>query len=127
MMKKIENLKKVHLLLEAGKTAKQMDLTPQTLKFEFIFGIGPDGMCPFEYRLVNKNEGDTVLLPLKKEEIHLFFGHLQLPVLNLLEANHSIYLKAKVAKIEQTDSKEIVKALAQLTSHSGDCGCGFGC
>ena len=125
-MKKIENLKKVHLILEAGKTAKQMDLTPQALEFEFIFGIGPAGMCPFEYQLVNKNEGDTVLLPLKKGEIHLFFGHLQLPVIHLWEANHSIYLKAKVAKIRQPDSKEVVKALAELTSHPGDCGCGCG-
>ncbi|MGD2100146.1 MAG: hypothetical protein PVG35_21440 [Desulfobacterales bacterium] len=126
-MKKIENLKKVRLILEAGKTAKKMDLTPQALEFEFIFGIGPAGMCPFEYQLVNKKEGDRVLLHLKRDEIHLFLGHLQLPVIHLLEANNSFYLKAKVAKIEQPDSKEMVKALAELTSHPGDCSCGCGC
>ena len=126
-MNKVENLKKVTLRIEAGTNADHMDLTPKALKFEFIFGIGPDGMCPFEYELVNKMEGDIVLLQLKKEEVHLLFGHLQLPVQSLLEEKNSSYLKATIAKIEQPDSKEVVKALAELTSHAGDCGCGCGC
>ncbi|NIP23047.1 MAG: hypothetical protein GWO38_04310, partial [Phycisphaerae bacterium] len=75
-MKKVENLKKVTLRVEAGKTAELMDLIPKALEFEFIFGIGPAGMCPFEYQLVNKNEGEMVLLHLKKEEIQPFLGHL---------------------------------------------------
>lgn len=126
-MKKVENLKKVTLRVEAGKTAELMDLIPKALEFEFIFGIGPAGMCPFEYQLVNKNEGEMVLLHLKKEEIQPFLGHLQLPVLGLLEENSSFYLNAKIAKIEQPDSKEVIKALAELASHAGGCDCGCGC
>ncbi len=126
-MKKVENLKKVTLRVEAGKTAELMDLIPKALEFEFIFGIGPAGMCPFEYQLVNKNEGEMVLLHLKKEEIQPFLGHLQLPVLDLLEENSSFYLNAKIAKIEQPDSKEVIKALAELASHAGGCDCGCGC
>ena len=126
-MKKVENLKKVTLRVEAGKTAELMDLIPNALEFEFIFGIGPAGMCPFEYQLVNKNEGEMVLLHLKKEEIQPFLGHLQLPVLGLLEENSSFYLNAKIAKIEQPDSKEVIKALAELASHAGGCDCGCGC
>ena len=126
-MKKVENLKKVTLRVEAGKTVELMDLIPKALEFEFIFGIGPAGMCPFEYQLVNKNEGEMVLLHLKKEEIQPFLGHLQLPVLDLLEENSSFYLNAKIAKIEQPDSKEVIKALAELASHAGGCDCGCGC
>ncbi|MGD8991506.1 MAG: hypothetical protein PVI00_08640 [Desulfobacterales bacterium] len=126
-MKKVENLKKVNLLLEAGKAADRMDLTPKALEFEFIFGIGPDGMCPFEYELVNKTEGDIVLLHLKKEDLPLLLGHLQLPLQSLLEENDLSCLKATIAKIEQPDSKEMVKALAELTFHAGDSGCGCGC
>ena len=126
-MDKVENLKKVKLSMEAGTTAERMDLTPTALEYEFIFGIGSDGMCPFEYQLINKNEGDIVLLRLKKEEIHLFLGHLQPPILNLLEEKKSIYINVKIAKIEQADSKEVVKALAKLASHAGDCDCGCGC
>lgn len=126
-MKKIEYLKKVHLLLEAGLTAEHMDLTPEALEFDFIFGIGPDGMCPFEYELSNKNEGDIVLLHLKKQEIHPFLQHLRLPVQTLLEKNDSSFLKVTISKIEQADSKEMIKALAKLTSHPGGCACGCGC
>jgi hypothetical protein len=68
-----------------------------------------------------------VLLHLKKEEIQPFLGHLQLPALDLLEENSSFYLNAKIAKIEQPDSKEVIKALAELAAHPGDCGCGCGC
>jgi hypothetical protein len=126
-MKKVENLKKVTLRVEAGKTADHMDLTPEALEFEFIFGIGPDGMCPFEYELADKNEGDTVLLHLKKQDIHLFLQHLRLPIQALIEENDSFFLKVKLTRIEQSASKEVVKALAELTSHSGGCGCGCGC
>ena len=48
-MKKVENLTKVTLRLEAGTTADDMNLSLPVSEFEFIFGIGPDGMCPFEY------------------------------------------------------------------------------
>ena len=126
-MNKVENLKKVTLRIEAGTNADHMDLTLEALEFEFIFGIGPDGMCPFEYELVNKKEGDIVLLHIKEEEIHPFKGHLKLPFLDLLDENNSIYVKAKIVKIEQPDSKEVVKALAESTSHAGDCDCGCGC
>ena len=126
-MKKVENLKKVNLLLEAGNTAEDMDLTPEVLGFEFIFGIGPDGMCPFEYELANKNEGDIVLLHLKKQEIHHYLKHLQLPVQALIDEKNSFFLRVKISKIEQPDSKEVVRALAELTSHPGDCSCGCGC
>jgi hypothetical protein len=126
-MNKVENLKKVKLSMQAGTSTERMDLTPTALEYEFIFGIGPAGMCPFEYQLVNKNEGDIVLLHIKEEEIHPFKGHLKLPFLDLLDENNSIYVKAKIVKIEQPDSKEVVKALAESTSHAGDCDCGCGC
>ncbi len=123
-MKKVDNLKKVTLRLEAGTTAEHMDLIPAASEFEFIFGIGPAGMCPFEYELIHKNEDEIVLLHLNKEEIHHFLGHLLLPVFDLFEENKSFFLKVKIIKIDPADSKEVVKALAETTSHSSGCGCG---
>ncbi len=126
-MKKVENLKKVILRLEAGTTADHMDLTPAGLEFKFIFGIGPGGLCPFEYELVNKDEEELVLLRLNKEEVHHFLGHLHLPLMDLLEKNKSFFLKVKILKIDKPSSKEVVKALAEMASHPGDCDCGCGC
>ena len=126
-MNKIENLKKVFLSLEAGTTAESMELTPTALEYAFIFGIGPAGMCPFEYELIHKNQDDIILLRLKQEENHHFFGHLNPPILDLLEENASYFLKVTIVKVDTADSKEVVKALADSTLHSGGCGCGCGC
>ena len=126
-MNKVENLKKVTLRVEVGTTAEDMDLTTTALEYEFVFGIGPGGMCPFEYELINKNMGEIVLLHLHKEALDQFFGHIRLPVIDLFEKNEPLFLKASILKIEKPDSKEVVKALANLTAHPGGCDCGCGC
>ena len=126
-MNKVENLRKVFLKIEAGSTAERMDLTPTVLTYEFIFGIGPAGMCPLEYELIHKKEGDIVVLRIDKEVHHQLLGHLLLPIQDLFAKNDSFFLKLKIAKVKAADSKEVVKALAETTSHSGGCGCGCGC
>ena len=126
-MKKVENLTKVTLRLEAGTTADQMDLTPASPEFRFIFGIGPSGMCPFEYQLANKETGEEISLQLKKEETDRIFEHLHLPIMTLLEEHDSLHIKVKILKIEQPDATEVVKALAATASHDHGCGCGCGC
>jgi hypothetical protein len=103
-----------------------MNLTRQALEFEFIFGIGPGGMCPFEYQLINKNRNEIVLLHVKKEEVRLLFGHLHLPLHDLFEKSEALFLKIKIIKVEQPDSKEVVKAMAESAAHPGDCDCGCG-
>lgn len=126
-MTKLENLKKVTLRLEAGTMAGNMDLSLPFSEFEFIFGIGPGGMCPFEYRLANKTAGEEISIPLKKEETHRMFEHLHLPIMSLFEEHDFLYLKIQILKIEQPDSKEVVKALADMASHDHGCDCGCGC
>jgi len=126
-MEKVENLKKVTLRLEAGITADRMDLNPAESEFEFIFGIGPDGMCPFEYQLVNRAVGEEIAIHVKKEAIHPLFEHLRLPVMSLFEKHAALYLKITILKIEQPENTEIIKALSALASHHHDCDCGCSC
>ena len=126
-MKKVENLKKVTLRLQAGTAADDMNLSLSIPQFEFIFGIGPGGMCPFEYHLANKAAGEEISMPLKKEETHRMFEHLQLPIMSLFEKHDLLYLKIQILKIEQPDSREVVKALADMASHDHGCDCGCGC
>ncbi len=126
-MSKVENLKKVTIGLQAGKTADKMDLEPPETTFEFIFGISPGGMCPFEYQLANKETGEEILMQLKTEETNRLFEHLHLPIKTLLEAHDSLHLKVKILKIEQPDPAEVVKALAATTAHHHGCDCGCGC
>ena len=126
-MKKVENLTKVILGLEAGTAADRMDLTPDSPEFSFIFGIGPGGMCPFEYQLANKEAGQEISMQLKTEETNRLFEHLHLPIQTLIEAHDRLHLKVKILKIEQPDPAEVVKALAAGTAHNHGCDCGCGC
>lgn len=126
-MNKVENLTKVTLRLQAGTAADDMNLSLSVPQFEFIFGIGPGGMCPFEYQLVNKTAGEEISMPLRKEQTHQMFEHLDLPVRGFFDKHDIVYLKIQILKIEQPDSREVVKALADIASHDPGCDCGCGC
>jgi hypothetical protein len=126
-MNKVENLTKVALRMGAGTTADRMDLTPTALEFEFIFGIGPGGMCPFEYQLANKAAGEEIGIQIKKEALYPLFEHLHPPIMNLFEKHDALHLNIKILRIEKPENAEVIKALSETTSHHHDCDCGCGC
>jgi hypothetical protein len=125
--KKVEHLKKITLSLEAGTSAEKMDPGSWASEFEFIFGLGPAGMSPFEYELIDKVEGDEILIHLKKENTAVFFEHLHLPLGNLFKGRNEIFLNVKIQKIDPADNREVVKAMAEMTAHGHGCNCGCGC
>jgi len=129
-MNKIENLKKITLSIQAGTSPDTMDLTPQYPQFEFIFSLGQEGMSPFEYELVDKSEGEEVLLHINKQTFYTFFEHLNPPIGDLFDGRDDVFLNAKIAAVAAADNRDIVKGLAEMTAHSGggcDCGGGCGC
>ena len=132
-MSKIKNLKKITLTFEAGTTADIMDLLPQYPKFEFIFGLAPEGMTPFEYELVDRTEGEEILVQIDKEKYYRFFEHLSPPIMDLFDGRDAVHLKVKIVDIANADAREIVKAMAEMAHRSegacadGDCDCGCGC
>ena len=129
-MNKVENLKKITLSFQAGTSPDTMDLTPKYPRFEFIFALGQEGMSPFEYELVNKTEGEEVLLQIRKQDFYRFFEHLNPPIGDLFEGREDVYLKSKISAVATADNRDIVKALAEMTAHGGggcDCGGGCGC
>ena len=126
-MNRVENLKKINLKLQAGTSPQDMDLSPDNPEFEFVFGIGPAGISPFEYELVDKTEGQEVLVELKKENLAQFFEHLHPPSIQPASETQSIFLKISIRKITSVDDREVVKALADATAHGPGCDCGCGC
>jgi hypothetical protein len=128
-MTKVENLKKITLSFQAGTSPEKMDLTPKYTEFQFIFGLAPEGITPFEYELVEKVESDNVLLHLKKNSLNRFFIHLNPPIWDLFDGRAEVYLKANIAAVAEAHNREIVKAMADMTAHGGggDCDCGCGC
>jgi hypothetical protein len=129
-MNKVENLKKITLSFQAGTSPDTMELSPKYPKFEFIFALGQEGMSPFEYELVDKTIGDEVLLQINKQTFYSFFEHLNPPIWDLFDGREEIYLKTKIAAVAAAENRDVVKALAEMTAHSGggcDCGGGCGC
>jgi hypothetical protein len=128
-MSKVENLKMITLSLQAGGSQNTLDLIPNHPKIKFIFGLGPEGMTPFEYRLVDKVEGDSVEFLLKKSDFLNFFEHLTPFIVNLVDKYDEVYLRATIEGITPAKNREIIKAMAEMTAHGGagcDCGCGCG-
>lgn len=110
-----------------------MDLKLKYPQFEFIFALGQEGMSPFEFELVNKTQGEEVLLQINKQTFYTFFEHLNPPIRDLFEGREQVYVKAKISAVAAANNRDVVKALAEMTAHSGgsgcDCsgGCGCGC
>jgi hypothetical protein len=111
-------LKKISLLLEAGTGPENPYLTAGAIAFEFIFGMGSQGLCPFEFQLADKKEGDGLSLRVKGDELGDLFQHLPLPSLPIPESVDAFYLKVKIVKVSEADPKEVIKALAE----AGSCG-----
>ena len=128
-MNKVKNLKKITLTFQAGTSADAMDLIPQNPEFSFIFGLATEGMTPFEYELVDKSEGEEILLHLKKNALNRFFEHLSPPLGDLFEGRDEVHLKARIAAVANAENREIVQAMADMAALGGsgcDCGCGCG-
>jgi hypothetical protein len=128
-MNKIENLKKIKLSWQAGTSQDTMNLTPKYPGLEFIFGLGSSGMTLFEYELVDKVEGQSVLIHLTKDGLQRFFEHLNPPLMDLFDVRNDIYLKVKIDAVTPAENREIIKAMAEVAAHGGtgcECGCGCG-
>jgi len=114
-------LKKISLLLEAGTGPDNLDLSLEPIPFEFILGVGSQGLSPFEFQLADKKEGDGLSLHIRVEELSDLFQHLLIPSLAIPESISAIYLNVKIVKVSQADPKEVIKAMAEAA------GCGDHC
>jgi hypothetical protein len=116
-------LKKISLLLEAGTGPDKTDLTAAPIAFEFIFGAGSQGLCPFEFQLADKKEGDALSMRVRGEELADLFQHLLMSALAVLESVGAFYLKVKIVRVSEADPKEVIKAMAEAGSCGDHC-CG---
>lgn len=132
MTPSIQPLKKVGLAIKAGNGPEKYNLTPSPMAFEFLYGIGSDGLTPFEVMLGGKAEGDTLTLAVSADDAPQFFGHFLLSLrqglgLHLLPAE--LCLDLKVTAVSDAENREMVQALARAAGHGGcggSCGCGCG-
>jgi hypothetical protein len=124
--KVVRPLSRIILTLEAGTTAARMDVTDGPQPFDFVFGLGSGGLTPFEFSLADRSCGDQVEIEVSREEAPGTFGHLcsQLPF--RIAEHDRLHLRLRICSVEAAGSREIVRAMAQLSACGDGCDCGCG-
>jgi len=123
----VDNLRKISLSVEAGTTQKQMELTREPERLDFIYGIGSKGITPFEYELANRKKGEVVAIHVRPETASAYFAHLGCVILPHIDKRNETYLKVTVRDVVLPDNREIITAMAQRTECGAGCDCGCGC
>lgn len=123
---KVEPMKKICLRYTAGTSEGADDLVSPAEAFEFVYGIAPDGLTPFEYALADKYPGDRIQYRVERERIIETFGHLLSNMGKIPAHQDRFYLNIEVADIQETNQREMIQAMAAATACGGDCGCGCG-
>lgn len=119
-------LQQVKLALEAGTTAESVALTPQPIAYDFIFGLGAEGLVPFERALADRRVGELISLRLDPRALQAAFEHLPLPGILLPARAADLFLRVTVVAVEPADQREVIRQLARRSACGGDCGCGCG-
>lgn len=118
----IEFPSRVTIAMKTDKSAPLSGKPEQSIRFDFIWGIGLNGLTDFELALLKKNQGEDVPFTLHPETVHGMFEHIAPHVLSICRSNAEICVTASIQKIERANNREVVKAIAGLKE--GGCGCG---
>lgn len=123
----IEPLDSVRLAVEAGTEEGCFDLTEAPFTLEFVFGIGTEGLTPFEFELSKRTVGEEMRVAARRETAPQFFRHLTLPLFQQLQPPESFFIQVRVMEARPARGREVVQAMAALTECGSEGGCGCGC
>lgn len=127
----IQNLKKVRVLIEAGLREDDFSLTKEPIPVEFIIGLGQEGFTPFEFQLLNRQQGDQLAFNAERDQLHEFFHPVCIPVPSLPDTRGPLHFKVRIERVTTPENREIIKQMARIADcgdgHCGDQGCGCGC
>jgi hypothetical protein len=121
-----ESFKRVRVSFALAPGSGQPKAADEKVDYEFIYGIGVKGLCPFEMQLAGRRAGDTVSFHLDLANARDYFGHLHPPIEVLLEKREEMQIAATVRRVRAAQPQEIVGAMAAAVGGHG-CGCGCGC
>ena len=122
----VDVLKEITVTLSADAEPERRGRTPRQTELRFIFGIGSQGLTPFEYLLNGRGVGETVRFRLGPGEWAGFFAHLSPHLGSLVGGPNEGRFNARVERVETADGRAVVKAMAASVAHGGG-GCGGGC
>ncbi len=123
----VEPMKKVRIYYMLNPDSNAPDTPPVSGFREFIFGLGKEGLTPFESTLSGKMAGETVSISGKKKDLHTMFEHLT-AIIDIFPSrlSNEFILSVNIDDVAYASPREIVKELARLSAcdhhHDGE-GC----
>ena len=121
---RIETLKKVTVTFRAGTSPGGDDLASGNESFGFVYGLAIEGLTPFEFQLGGKSAGDTVEFSVPARDLCKTFQHLTIPGLDEPGPNEEVHFSFHIESVDTADSREVVKAMAELSAcGGGSCDC----
>ena len=94
----------------------------ESYPYDFVFGIGVDGLSPFEFDLSGKGVGHESAYDLKRDELGRLFQHLTPPPF-LCDTPEAFTLRVRVIGVGPADQRDVIKAMADASSCGSHC-CG---
>jgi hypothetical protein len=129
-MSELKTMKKTVVSVRLVHGQSSATGTEKPVTFSFIYGIGRDGLSPFEQRLELCSVGQCVQFEVKADAVAESFGGLFAEVRELIEGKvlpENLVFEIKIIKLEDVENREVVAALARSASgcgSGGSCGCG---
>lgn len=128
-MSELKSMNKVNVTVNlTNNSLEGVGLEPVSLSF--IYGIGRDGLTPFECSLEGRCLGDHIEFTVKGSEVAESFGVLFPFVRSFVDGKirqDVMKFDIEILGIEEVENREVVAALASSTSgcgSGGSCGCG---
>lgn len=121
MESKVDMLKKIAVTISPSeKTTAPKGSEP--VFCEFIYGIGPQGLTPFEYAMAGKAVGDEFCIRISPSNVGETFQHLAVHIPEDFDDSPSVSYSIRIVDITSADNREIVGAMANLSACTGCCG-----
>ena len=111
------------LAVSETDTATQTQPAP----FELFYGVGSDGITPFEQALFGKQSGDRVTIIVAAGQSFDIFGYLSCQMSQALLKEPPYQLDIAVTEVARAEDRDLIKALAQSSNCGSGCDCGCGC
>jgi hypothetical protein len=121
----VSPLMKVGLMIRVTPDEKSSDPV-RLVPFNFFYGIGSEGIAPFEVLLAGKTIGEKLTLRVGDNQIGDVFGHLACAAAQAIGFDPPWHMEAAIVSIEKPADRDLIRAMAQAGGCAGGCDCGCG-
>ena len=117
----IQYMSKVTLSLSAGEDGTRAENGLDPKQFDFVYGIGSEGLTPLESVLEGRQENDELFLEIKGNDPVHIFQHLWFPEIDALFREAPSLLKITVLSVSEATPRDVIRALAETARCGDDC------